>query len=156
MLTSCGEDNTQDLGQEQEFVFEFEAVDIFGNSVNQDTIGEKDIYFIYLWATWCPPCVRSMPDMAEIVDRHGDRVGFVGLLLDYDSNVSGAVNIVTSAGVPEEFVMINAEESSVRELYDAVRTGFVPASIVMTADGKFLPISAPYGSGLDKILQELS
>jgi thiol-disulfide isomerase/thioredoxin len=153
LITSCGQEKPSDEPPPpvEDFRLEFTATDIFGNSVNQDTIGEKEFYFIYLWATWCPPCVRSMPDLAEIARDYSERVGFIGLLDDFD-NKSGAVSIVESAGIPAEFVMINAKEPSVSDLLENVRTGFVPAAIVLTNDGRYLSIQAPYRAGLDGIL----
>jgi thiol-disulfide isomerase/thioredoxin len=150
ILTSCAA-QPESSG---DFTLRFNGDDIFGNSVTQDTIGGKDIYFIYLWATWCPPCIEGMPDLAAIVREYEDRVGFIGLLSDFD-NKSGAVSIVQSAGVPESFIIMDAEEPTVKHLYDAVRTGFVPAAIVMTADGDFIPINKPYRAGLNRILEEL-
>ena len=35
---------------------------------------------VNVWATWCPPCVEEVPDLAEFADRAGDRVGLVGVL----------------------------------------------------------------------------
>ena len=34
------------------FPFEFMAVDLFGNTVTDETIGEKQMFFIHFWATW--------------------------------------------------------------------------------------------------------
>jgi len=137
---------------EDESVLKFTATDIFGNSVSEKDVGEKDFYFIYLWATWCPPCIQGMPDLASIAREYGDRVGFIGLLTDYDSNLEGAVNIVESSGVPSAFVMIDAYEQSVSDLLEAVQTGFVPATIILTADGEYLPIEKPYRARLNEIL----
>jgi cytochrome c biogenesis protein CcmG/thiol:disulfide interchange protein DsbE len=35
---------------------------------------------VNVWATWCPPCVDEVPDLAAFADRAGDRVGLVGVL----------------------------------------------------------------------------
>jgi thiol-disulfide isomerase/thioredoxin len=115
----------------------FTATDIFGNIVTQDMVGEKDVYFIHLWATWCSPCVNGMPSLAELSREYSDRVGFIGLLNDYDSNLEGAVNIVENADAPASFVMIDANEESVAVLLDEVSTGYLPASMVLTSDGFF-------------------
>lgn len=38
------------------------------------------------WATWCPPCVKEMPDLDALHTAHKD-VQFVGLAVDTESNV---------------------------------------------------------------------
>lgn len=35
---------------------------------------------VNVWATWCPPCVEEVPDLAAFAERAGDRVGLVGVL----------------------------------------------------------------------------
>jgi thiol-disulfide isomerase/thioredoxin len=34
---------------------------------------------IDFWATWCPPCIASIPHMNELASKFGDRAVFVGL-----------------------------------------------------------------------------
>jgi len=113
--------------------YNFTATDLYGNIVTAETLGEKRAFFVHLWATWCGPCVRGMPDLAEISRNYADDVGFIGLVSDFD-NSSGAINIIESAGVPSSFVMLNADEASLSHLREMVRTGFVPASVIITKD----------------------
>lgn len=40
---------------------------------------EKDkIYVIELWATWCKPCVASMPHLSELNTKFKDKIIFIG------------------------------------------------------------------------------
>jgi len=92
--------------------------------------------------------------MAELSKKYGDRVGFIGLVVDFDSNASGAAKIVESAGVQNSFIMINANEPSVKPLRDIVQTGFVPAAAVVMKDGSHRSVSSSeYSSVLDEILK---
>ena len=111
----------------------FTATDLYGNAVTEKTLGEKQVYLVHLWATWCGPCVRGMPDMAKIARDYGDDVGFIGLVVDFD-NASGAIKIIESAGMPSSFIMIDAYEPSAKALLDIVSTGFVPSSAYITKD----------------------
>jgi thiol-disulfide isomerase/thioredoxin len=155
LLTSCAE-NTIEAPKEQppaeaeaeketeaEIIFssdyflfphDFTAIDLYGNTVTAESLGEKRAFFVHLWATWCGPCVRGMPDLAEISRDFANDVGFIGLLLDFDSNADGAVNIIEAAGVPDSFFMIDANEPSAAFLLEIVRTGFVPSSAIITSD----------------------
>jgi thiol-disulfide isomerase/thioredoxin len=38
------------------------------------------------WATWCPPCVKEMPDLEALHNKH-QKVHFVGLAIDTAKNV---------------------------------------------------------------------
>jgi cytochrome c biogenesis protein CcmG/thiol:disulfide interchange protein DsbE len=35
---------------------------------------------VNVWATWCRPCVREVPELVAFAERAGDRVGVVGVL----------------------------------------------------------------------------
>jgi len=94
-----------------------------------------------------------MPDMAKIAQDYGDNVGFIGLVVDFDSNASGAVKIIESAGIPSSFIMIDAYEPSAKALLDIVSTGFVPSSAYINKDGTSQLITGgKYAAVLDAIL----
>tara|TARA_Y100000815_G_scaffold104102_1_gene92997 strand:- start:3298 stop:3909 length:612 start_codon:yes stop_codon:yes gene_type:complete len=42
------------------------------------------VIFMNLWATWCPPCVAEMPNIAKLHKEMGDEVAFVMLSFDQD------------------------------------------------------------------------
>lgn len=39
---------------------------------------------INIWATWCPPCIAELPELAEAQRAWGDRARLVGLATDSD------------------------------------------------------------------------
>jgi thiol-disulfide isomerase/thioredoxin len=39
---------------------------------------------INFWATWCPPCVRELPGLAELHEEQGDAVALIGISVDDD------------------------------------------------------------------------
>jgi len=41
---------------------------------------------VNFWATWCPPCVKEMPDLEALHQKHPD-VHFLGLAVDTAVNV---------------------------------------------------------------------
>ncbi|MCL1903909.1 MAG: thioredoxin family protein [Oscillospiraceae bacterium] len=113
------------------FPYQFTAVDVYGNNVAQDDLGEKEMFFVYQWATWCGPCVNGMPKLAKIAEQFGERVGFIALIDDYEQNLEGAVNIIESSEVPEAFLMVNANGNGVKSLLELVETGFFPSSVII-------------------------
>ena len=138
------------------FPYQFSAVDLYGNAVNETSLGEKEVFFVHLWGTWCPPCIAEMPDLGELVREYGDRVGFLGLLTDYESNLSAAIDIVQSSGVPDSFLMIDAFEPSVSGLNDMLQSGYVPTTVLISADGPIEQIvgalGMAYAAKIDNLL----
>jgi thiol-disulfide isomerase/thioredoxin len=40
---------------------------------------------VHFWATWCPACVRSMPEIAKLREKYGDKgLEIVGVCMDQD------------------------------------------------------------------------
>ena len=62
----------------------FETTDLDGNPVNsEDLFGGSKVTMINLWATWCGPCKKELPELAELAkefEKNGCRV--VGICQD--------------------------------------------------------------------------
>jgi thiol-disulfide isomerase/thioredoxin len=44
------------------------------------------VYVLEFWATWCPPCVQSIPHMIQLADKYKDKaVPFIALSTDSSS-----------------------------------------------------------------------
>ena len=129
------------------FPIEFTTDDLYGNTITEKSFGEKELFFVYLWATWCPSCVVQFPEMAEVMKEYNDRVGFLGLLLDTDTNTDGAINIIESANIQDIFINTDARDPVMNGLVQAIQTGYVPTTAFITADGDmFEPLVGAHGS----------
>jgi thiol-disulfide isomerase/thioredoxin len=64
---------------------EFTAAD--GRKVNLTTLSNK-VVLVDFWATWCPVCVRAMPDLKQLYARyHTNGFEIVGINFDDDTNL---------------------------------------------------------------------
>ena len=52
---------------------------------------------VNFFASWCPPCVREMPEFQEVFERLEGRVAFLGL--SQDQSPQDALNLVETTGV---------------------------------------------------------
>lgn len=66
----------------------FKTVTLDGEEVDQDIFSDYDLTMINVWATFCSPCLREMPDLGEIHEEYKDKgVQIVGIVSDVlDSN----------------------------------------------------------------------
>ncbi len=60
---------------------EFSLTDTSGKvHTNQSSQGKYLI--VNFWATWCPPCLKEIPDFVEFYEKHAQKVEILGM--DYE------------------------------------------------------------------------
>ena len=52
-----------------------------GTSVNLRNISNNYL-IINFWATWCPPCIKEIPDLLEIQEKFKDKIKLVFISVD--------------------------------------------------------------------------
>ena len=151
------EDEGAGLWKTAELPFSFTATDLYGNAVTEKSLGNKQLFFIHYWATWCGPCLQEMPELAQIASDFCDSVGFIALLDDYDSNLSGAQRIVESAGIPQSFIMVDASQREVSGLMRLVQSGYLPTTAIIDCDGNMVAeqLIGAYGDVYAVVLEYL-
>lgn len=61
----------------------FTMTDIEGNTFTEALFAENELTMVNLFATWCSPCVREIPELEELRHNLADRdFGIVGVVLD--------------------------------------------------------------------------
>jgi thiol-disulfide isomerase/thioredoxin len=96
-----------------------------------DAISLSDIAgpaVINLWATWCAPCRKEIPDFEQVHLARGDEVRFVGINVGEDAD--RAADFIADVGATYD-QFLDPEGYVVTEL----RTTSMPVTIVLDADG---------------------
>jgi thiol-disulfide isomerase/thioredoxin len=87
---------------------------------------------VNLWATWCAPCVKEMPTLAELQRTYGDRDFLVvAISVDKDDTRDAAVRQLAELGGG---ALSFYHEPSLNITYDLKARGF-PTSIIYAPDG---------------------
>lgn len=63
----------------------FTTEDVFGNVYDQSVFSQYDITLVNIFATWCSPCVREMPELEALraqFESHGIKLGVVAVAMD--------------------------------------------------------------------------
>ena len=61
----------------------FTMEDLEGNTYTQDLFAENELTLVNLFATWCNPCVKEIPELERLHQNlKAQGVGVVGILLD--------------------------------------------------------------------------
>lgn len=86
---------------------------------------------VNFWATWCPPCVKEMPDLNQLNAQHPD-VAFLGLAIDTEANVRKFLE-----KIPVDYDVLMASKGGMRLMRElGNRQGGLPYTIVFDEKGR--------------------
>ena len=103
----------------------FTSRDLNGNAVDsKDLFAANEITMVNLWATWCPHCVKELPELEQISRRLQKLgCGVIGILTDDDYDE--ARDIIRDSGVTYPVVVGTPETESIFESNGLPITFFV-------------------------------
>ncbi len=117
---------------------EFSAFDLDGNAVDQSVFRGKKLNVVNVWATFCGPCIREMPELGSVSRAFADRgVSIVGVVVDVvdenyrkmDAYLNEARDIVSQTGASYLHIVPSAQMSKV------CRVQYVPTTFFLDGEG---------------------
>lgn len=80
---------------EQEFSTLFENLstkDFAGRKVGKQDLAQQ-LNMIYVWASWCSPCIGEMPELDELAEEYAQEgtVGIYGMVVESDEKTGGII-----------------------------------------------------------------
>ena len=82
-LSGCQSEPSADSQQKVEAIFhDFATKDLDGNIVTERVLKEKKLTMINIWATFCGPCIREMPALANLAEEFENEIQVIGIVLD--------------------------------------------------------------------------
>lgn len=81
------EESSQESGDNQKNenagLTSFEAESLDGEKQTQELFSKADLTMVNVWATFCGPCLREMPELGQLNEEYADQgVQIVGIVLD--------------------------------------------------------------------------
>jgi thiol-disulfide isomerase/thioredoxin len=98
------------------------------------------LYIFECWATWCPPCVASIPHLTELNKKMGPKgVVITGVnVWDGEKNADAAKKVkdfVKAQGDKMSYAVAIGGEKFVRDWLEAAKVNGIPHAFVINGDG---------------------
>ncbi|MDR1509421.1 MAG: TlpA family protein disulfide reductase [Synergistaceae bacterium] len=142
--------------------FSFKSRTFDGKPVTSDIFQGSKLTMVNLWATWCPPCVREMPDLASLARSMPKDSQLVGIILDVTakdkSAESEAKEILERSRADFVQILYDSSMDSLRESM----VEYIPTTIFVDSKGRIVgePIvgsndEETYRAAIEKELKKL-
>jgi thiol-disulfide isomerase/thioredoxin len=117
-----------------------------GGPVDLAAVKDKRIVVVEFWATWCGPCVASVPHLTELQRKYGDKgVTVVGVTKSDERNTLEAVEkFVKEQGDKLGYAVAFDKEGATYAAYmDAAGEDGIPTAFVVDKAGRIAWIGNP-------------
>lgn len=108
----------------------FTATMLDGSTFELSEYLGRDVVILDFWATWCGPCVRSLPTVSEVAADYRDR-GVRFFAVDIGETPDAVRQFLESTSLDLRVVM--DVDGSISELY---RAEAIPHTVIIGSDGK--------------------
>ena len=126
------------------------------NWLKGDAISEWEsgkVYVLDFWATWCGPCVRSIPHINDLQKEYKDQgVTVIGVAIWPNDTMTPTAEYVKVQGDAMAYHIAEDVKNSTAEAFmRAAGQGGIPTVMIIDQEGKLAWIGHPSG-GLDDVL----
>ena len=102
--------------------------------IDFDQFKDKKAVIIDIFATWCPPCIESLPDLHDIQNRYKDDMQIVSVLFQDDISSQNLKAFIKEHGINYPITV----EGDNQKLADNLNVRRVPEMFLFSKSGKFV------------------
>lgn len=109
---------------------------------------EGGVHVVEFWATWCGPCLASMPHISSLQEKYGDKLTVIGVTDEDSATVEAFLASESADGRPWSEVITyhlatdNAQATN-RSYMSAANQSGIPTAFLIGNDGKIQWIGHP-------------
>tara|TARA_R110001583_G_scaffold55849_4_gene169371 strand:+ start:10695 stop:11216 length:522 start_codon:yes stop_codon:yes gene_type:complete len=138
---------------------EFTVTTIDGDIISsKEALGKRPIYIVF-WATWCPSCLREVPNLKAINEKYGDDIVFVAINVDrthfwYNLTTSESKKPVR-AYLKKQGINYNVALDDDKVLSDAFNVRGTPTQILINKQGELHQYFHRTPSNINSVIEKL-
>ena len=120
--------------EKNDFLPEFSLPDLTGKQ-RQISEWNGKILIINFWATWCPPCLKEIPEFIALQDKFGDKgLQFIGIAIEEKEPVDEYIDFINI-----NYPILIGEDAGIALSHQlGNRVNAVPFSIIVDKKGNII------------------
>ena len=134
------DEKTDAEGETTSLKIAFSGQDLEGNTVSSEILSSSKLTMINVWATYCNPCLREMPELGELAaDYSPEEFQIIGVISDVEEGSEEkmkdyAADLVAKTGADYTHLLLN------ESLYFSLLTevSAVPTTFFFDSEGNLL------------------
>ena len=135
---------------------QFKTTDLSGKTVTESVFKDYSVTMINIWATWCSPCIRDMPELASLPAMLPSKANMITLCIDATSDEGAESAKEIAASVNGTFTTLIPDTALTSWLTSSIQA--VPTTIFVDSTGKILGqpiVGVPRGKAADEYLKHI-
>lgn len=116
------------------------------------TLGDLrgQIVYVDFWASWCAPCLRSLPEINTLYEKYKDQ-GFTVVAITIDDPVEDALDFLDDLETPLAYHVVLDQTAEVMDAYGVVG---MPTSFLIGRDGIIRKVHKGFRAGDTELLEQ--
>ncbi|MEM1071225.1 MAG: redoxin family protein [Planctomycetota bacterium] len=114
-------------------------------------LSDGRVTVVDFWATWCGPCVQTMPHLSDLADAKADAgVDVIGVSIDTGPNsVSLVERFLEDRSEQVRFEVLVADGGMRDRWFEAAGLSAIPTTMVIDGDGRLVWVGHPMATDRD-------
>lgn len=131
-------------------IYDFKLKDIDNKRISWSQVKGEQVTVIDFWATWCKPCIKSIPKLISIYDDFSDKgVVVLGINVDNPGNSAKVKPFVHNMGISYPVLLdVNSEVMA------SLNVSLLPTLLLVNVKDQVVYRHQGYRSGDEKIIRE--
>lgn len=109
-----------------------------------------EIVYVDFWASWCAPCLRSLPEVNTLYERYKDQ-GFSVIAITIDDPVEDALDFLLDMETPLAYRVALDQTAEVMDQYAVVG---MPTSFLIDREGVVRMVHKGFREGDTELLEQ--